>query len=267
MTSSPPPWWQSSDPPTDPGGSPPRPGAHGGFHLGSGRWRWVLVAVLAVLVLVLLAVLLNQRRAVAPPPVGSATENPSTVPAGPTPTLPVVLAGYRYSVGISAFTPTVEVGDHSAPPGRHFLVASLVVRNDQRERSAPAILDSDGDAPAVLVGLAPVGFLPPVHALSSVTVSDCDNDPRNARGLLPPVYRGLPAQTCLVEATASPASPVGSGGDDSTMAPGGLTYGIVRTIDLPDDVATPQVSGWLATSSTDSPPGSATVFDRVPATP
>lgn len=259
MTSPRPPWWQDPNPPTDPSGFAPPTRVDQRTHRV--RWGWVLGALFVVLA-VLLALVLSQLRhpTLSPDSPGTATE-----PAGPTPTLPLLVNGYRYSIGISAFTPAVEApGGQSAPPGRHFLVASLVLRNDQSDRSAPALLDSFGTAPAIEVGITPLAFLPPLHALNTVVdVSDCDNDPRNYRSYATPLYRGLPAQTCIVRSQAYPAVLAASGVDDTTMAPGAVTVGIVRTIDLPDDVTTPQVSAWITTASSPSPQGPSVVLDRI----
>lgn len=243
MTAPDPRGWQDPYPPTDPGSAADTHEAPGPHWL---RWGWVIAALFVVLA-VLLALVLNQLRHPAPSPDAPVAPDAAAppVPAGPgqpVPTLPVTFGGFHYTVGISTFsTALTGPGTGPAAPGRHFLVALLAVRNDQT-----------------------------AHAINFVTtVSDCDNDPRNARNKVnpPSVYQGLPNQTCTVATNVSPEHPVTSFEDDSTMAPGATTYAIVRTIDLPDDVPTPHVDVSLADNVAGTVDATYYVCDRIPAIP
>ena len=257
------PYGPPDEPPTDPGGPPP------GWSRPEPPRRQspvllAVVALLVVLVIILLIALL--RRGEAPPSGGPAGPPVSSAPAAPEPTLAVTVRGYRYSLGISAFTPVVRSGSRTAPPGRHFLEAQLVIRNDQTGRNAPALLDSNGAAPYIAVGLAPVDYLPPVHSIGIPReVSDCRNDPRNPDVVTnpDPLYRGITPRTCIVAADVFPTNPVSSSGDDTEMPPGGFTYGTVRTTDLPDPVPVAETTAWLATGSAPSPTGSYAVLDPI----
>ena len=228
----------------------------------------VAVGVLLVVALVLLVRLLapGDGTVGAPAP---ATTPVTSAPALPDPTFTFVRGGYRYSIGVGAFAPAVSArgsGVASAPPGRHFLTASIVIRNDQQDRGAPAPLDSNGTSPRIWVGLGDVASLPPVHSVGlPVQVSDCDNDPRNPSAVTnpDPVYRGLGPGTCIVRASVVPAWTVSSLEDDSELPPGGIVEGVVTSIDLPDDVPTGEVSVWLSNDTGASPDGPYAIFDRI----
>lgn len=256
------------DPPTDPGTGGiygPVPAGWGNDHSPDRehrlrrRRRAGIVMMLASLALAVLALLLWLL-------IRSVDDAPG-VPAGsprPEPTLALERGGFRYSIGVGPFTPTVAApGSGAIPPGRQVLTATVVVRNDT-DRPAPSLIDSDGAAPRLRVGLGGVDALPPATSLGLPRlVSDCLNDPRNPRVFTTPEpdYRGLAAGTCIVAATTRPAVPAPTGVSDRTLAPGGINDGVVTTIELPESVPTDQVSVWLADTTT---PGGATVFVRIP---
>lgn len=178
-----------------------------------------------------------------------------TGPAGPPmpePSLALERGGFRYSIGVGPFAPDVNApGSTPIPPGRHVLTATVVIRNDT-DRSAPALITSDGAAPRLRVGLAGIESLPPVHSLGLPRmVSDCLNDDRNPRVFTGPGerYTAIPNPTCIVEATTRPAAPAPTGISDRTIAPGEVSQGVVTTIDLPTSVPPDRASAWLATST------------------
>lgn len=191
--------------------------------------------------------------------------------AGPTPTLPIEVNGFHYTVGVSPLTPTTTTRTASqtpAPPGSHFLTATLVIRNDQTDRPAPALLDSNGNTPEVAVGLAPVDFLPadPVAAAEGMP-SACGNDPSSDRAFdAPPPrrYPGLPAHTCILGAALVPAQPVGSDADDSQLPPGGLRYGTLTSTAVPDTLPVTTTSTWLVTHTDFSLNGDQTTYQQIP---
>lgn len=275
-----------ADPPTDPGtgtgyGAVPP----GWAPAGPGQapwWRhappWLLVAVgtLLVVAVVLLVRLLAHRddTTASPAPTAPAAVPPGpSVPALPDPTFAFTRGGYRYSIGVGPFTPAVSArgaATRSAPPGRHYLTAPVVIRNDAQDRGAPSPLNSNGAAPDIWVGLGGVVSLPPVHESlgSFIAPSDCINDPRRptGNGNPPPAYRGLDPGTCIVRASVVPARTVSSLEDDNELPPGGIIEGVVTTIDLPDDVATAPagpVSAWLANDGGVGPAGRYAIFDRI----
>lgn len=143
------------------------------------------------------------------------------------------------------------------------LTATVVVRNDT-DRPAPSLIDSEGAAPRLRVGLGGVEALPPANSIGLPRlVSDCLNDPRNPRVFAgpDPDYRGIAPRTCIVASTTRPAVPAPTGVSDRTLAPGGINHGVVTTIDLPASVPTGQISVWLpATTAADG----TTVFTRIP---
>ena len=257
--------WPSPDEPDRDGHRPERPSYDGGADGDPGwpapdepardtRGLWLAIALLVVLVIGLLFAVLRGGRGPAepgPPPGGAP---PAPVSAGPTPRLPLVVDGYHYTVGVSPLVPVVQAPSaQSAPPGWHYLTATLVIRNDQTDRSAPALLDSDGAAPTVAVGLSPVDFLATSAAAAAAGVpTACGNDPRvntSFDGPPPADYQGLAPHTCVVAAGVIPAHPVGSLADDSQLPPGGVVYGTVTSPALPDSLPITDARTWIATTS------------------
>ncbi|MCD2191317.1 hypothetical protein [Actinomycetospora soli] len=275
------------DPPTDPGtgyGAVPPGWAPTAAGRGAGPasrrvpwWRqappWLLAAVAALLVvvLVLLARLLADGNDVSSAtPAAPAPAAGPAAPALPDPTFEFTRGGYRYSIGVGPFTPAVSArgaATRSAPPGRHFLTAPLVIRNDAQDRGAPSPLNSNGAAPTIWVGLGGAPVLAPVHESfgSFIAASDCVNDPSRptGNGNPPPAYRGIDPATCIVRASVVPARTVSILEDDTELPPGGIIEGVVTTIDLPDDVAVGPVTAWLNNDSGRSPAGNYAIFDRI----
>lgn len=186
-------------------------------------------------------------------------------PALPKPTLAIERGGFRYSIGVGPFAPaTAAPGSAPVRPGRVVLTAAVIVRNDT-DRPAPSLIDSNGVAPLLRVGLGGVTELPPTRSFGLPRlVSGCLNDTRNPSiftNTAPTIYRSLAPPTCIVAATTRPASPTPTGVSDRTLAPGGINEGLVVTIELPASVPTNPVSVWLADATS---PDGATVFTRIP---
>lgn len=238
------------------------------------RWGpWITILLLVITVIALLAALLRSTHNAAAPPAPPAAPNSAEPagPAGPTPTLPLVVRGFHYTVGVSALTPTVQTRTRSAtpaPPGRHFLTATLVIRNDQPDRAAPALLDSNGDTPEVEVGLAPVDSLPADPAAAAAGApSACANDARSDRAFdAPPPrsYPGIDPHTCMLAAGVVPAHPVGSGTDDDQLAAGGLRFGTVTTTAVPDNLPVAQARLWIVTHVDYSTLSNASTYQLIP---
>lgn len=265
------------DPPTDPGiGDPYGPVPTGGGPDGWGPDAWgpdgrsraaggpdprrrpvlIALAVLALAVLLLLAWLLTQGRRESDAPGGG--------PPLPEPTLALERGGFRYSIGVGPFTAALDApGAGTVEPGRHLLTATVVIRNDT-DRPAPALINSDGAAPRLRVGLAGVTELPPINSLGLPRmVSDCLNDPRNPSVFIraDDRYRDLERPTCIVDARTAPAAPTPTGISDRTVAPGAVGVGLVTTVELPESVRPEQASAWLPDATA---PDGATEFVRVP---
>jgi hypothetical protein len=152
----------------------------------------------------------------------------------------ITAARYRYSVALTSLTDTVQDGGDSAPPGDHFLTATLRFTNLQADRSAPFPPSLQGGSEIVVFLAVPRADRPA-------------NDGQQCNNLFPRTSGDLRTMPCryVPIATLSASASVSSSPD--TIAAGQSISMVFRTT-VPDSIPDRDVSAWVYTESSPGGP-------------